>query len=262
MEDLELALAAARAGAAIVADGFGSGAAAEMKGRNNPVTVVDRMAEDAIVELIRAHRPDDGFLAEEGGGAITAGRHWIIDPLDGTVNFVHGIPQVAVSVALYDGTEPVVGVIDDPLRGEVFAAAAGRGATVGGAPITVSAVGDLDGSIIATGFPYDHPRHANEYAAVLGAVLQRVKGVRRFGSAALDLAWTAAGRYEGYWELGVAPWDQAAGTLIVREAGGVVTDPWEVPAIPRTALIVAGNPSIHHQLASVVRDSLPDRLRP
>jgi myo-inositol-1(or 4)-monophosphatase len=260
MDDLELALAAARVGAAIVADAFGSGAVAEMKGRNDPVTAVDRASERAIVDLIRSHRPDDGFLAEEGGGAVADGRHWIIDPLDGTVNFVHSIPQVSVSVALYDGSSPLIGVIEDPLRGEVFVAAAGRGATLDGMPLQVSTA-TLAGSIVATGFPYDHDRYAEGYAQVLGAVLARVGGLRRLGSAALDLAWTAAGRYEGYWELGVAPWDQAAGTLIVREAGGIVTDPWGVPATASTRLIVAANAAIHADLAAIVRAHLPEHLR-
>jgi myo-inositol-1(or 4)-monophosphatase len=259
VDDLELALAAARAGARVVADAFGSSPIPEMKGRNDPVTEIDRRAERAIVGLIRAHRPDDGFLAEESGGTIGAGRQWIVDPLDGTVNFVHGIPQVAVSVALYEGDIPLVGVIEDPLRGEVFAAAAGIGATMNGAPIAVSSAG-LAGAVVATGFPYDHDRYAEQYAGVLGAVLARIGGLRRFGSAALDLAWTAAGRYEGYWELGVAPWDQAAGTLIVRRAGGIVTDPWGAPASPATRLIVAGNPVMHAELTEIVLAHLPAHL--
>ena len=261
MDDLDVTLAAAAAGAAVVADAFGSSTTTEMKGRNDPVTAVDRGAERAILDVIASLRPDDGVLGEESGGAIGGGRHWIVDPLDGTVNFIHGIPQVSVSVALYDGVTPITGVVVDPLRAEVFAAQRGSGAVLGGEAIRVSTTGDLGAAVVATGFPYDHDRYAAEYTAVVSAVLARVNGIRRFGSAALDLAWTAAGRYEGYWELGVAPWDQAAGTLIVTEAGGVVTDPWGAPADPSTRLIVAANPDIHPELAAIVRSHLPERLQ-
>ena len=261
MDDLELALAAAEAGAAILAERFGDGVRAHFKGRFDPVTEVDEAAEAAVLEVLRARRPDDALLAEESGGRVGASRTWIVDPLDGTVNFVHGIPQIAVSVALWNGDEPIVGVIVDPLRGERFAAAAGRGATLNDVPIRVSRVDRLEGSVVATGFPYDHGLHADAYARTLGAVLGRVNGIRRFGSAALDLAWVAAGRFDAYFELGVAPWDQAAGILLVREAGGTVTDVDGTPSIPATRLVVASNGLLHEELRRTVADHLPDHLR-
>lgn len=256
MTDLDLALLAARAGAAIVADAFGTATETELKGRFDPVTVVDRAAERAIVDIVRVERPDDGILAEEGSGSATRGRRWIIDPLDGTVNFVHGIPHVGVSVALYKDDAPLVGVTIDPLRAEEYVAVAGGGATLNGSPITTSATIDPERAVIATGFPYDHDVHADALARTLGAVLARVNGLRRMGSATLDLAWVAAGRYEGYWELNVSPWDIAAGILLVREAGGTVTTPAGGPAAPDQREIVAANPHLHEVLRSTVAATL------
>jgi myo-inositol-1(or 4)-monophosphatase len=274
MDDRALAVATARTGAQIVRDLFGRVRSGDMKGTNNPVTVADRASEAAIVATLRRYRPGDAIVAEEGGGddgaarsgaaqsgAARSGRHWIVDPLDGTVNFLHGIPQIGVSVALYDGDAPLAAAIVDTARGEVFSAAAGEGAALDGEPLAVSGVEDLRGSIVATGFPYDHDRYAADYTAVLTGVLEQVNGIRRFGSAALDLAWVAAGRYEGFWELGLAPWDSAAGILLVREAGGVVTDPWGRPATPWLPLVVAAAPQLHEPLRAIVLDRLPERLR-
>jgi myo-inositol-1(or 4)-monophosphatase len=265
MDDRALAVAAARIGAQIVHDLFGRIRSGDMKGTNNPVTVADRESEEAIVAVLRRNRPGDAIVAEEGGGgedgADGSGRHWIVDPLDGTVNFLHGIPQIGVSVALYDGDTPLAAAIVDTIRGEEFSAAAGEGAALGGEPLTVSGVEDLRGAIVATGFPYDHDRYAAEYTAVLTGVLEQVNGIRRFGSAALDLAWVAAGRYEGFWELGLAPWDSAAGILLVREAGGVVTDPWGRPGTPWLPLVVAAAPQLHEPLRAIVLGRLPERLR-
>lgn len=250
--DLTVALAAAEAGARVVAAAFGGAQSAEYKGRFDPVTVTDKAAEDAILATLGKERPDDAVLAEESGGAAAPGRHWIIDPLDGTVNFVHGIPQVSVSVALYDGDEPVVGVVHDVTRDEVFAAEARHGATVNGRPMSVSETDDLGAAVVATGFPYDHDERADDLGAVVRDVLREVNGIRRFGSAALDLAWVAAGRFDAYWELGIAPWDGAAGILIVREAGGEVTDPHGVPSTPFRGLVVASNGKVHEHLRSIV----------
>ncbi len=261
VEDLELAIAGAEAGAAIVLRHFGGAAPADFKGANDPVTHVDRESEAAIVDLISAHRPGDTVIAEEGAGSTGGSRRWLIDPLDGTVNFVHGIPQVAVSVALYDGGAPLVAAVADPLRDEMFTAQAGRGARCNGREIAVSPGVELARTVVATGFFYDHDRYAAEYTKPVAAVLERVNGVRRFGSAALDLAWTATGRFDGYWELGVSPWDIAAGILLVREAGGVVTDPFGSAAVPETRLIVAAGPGIHEPLRLLIEANLSDRLR-
>jgi myo-inositol-1(or 4)-monophosphatase len=261
MNDLELAIHVARTAGAIVRDSFDRGVAPEYKARFDPVTEIDRRADDAIVQVLRSERPNDGILSEEGGGETSARRHWIIDPLDGTVNFVHGIPQVSVSIALYDGDTGLVGVIFDPLRDEMFTASAGGGAQLNDRTITVSTEPELEGSVVATGFPYDHGLYAAGYAATVGAVLEHVNGIRRFGSAALDLAWVAAGRYEGYWELGIAPWDQAAGIIVVREAGGRVTEPAGLDSTPRSAMVVATNGLIHDQLLSIVGAAMPVHLR-
>ncbi|MCP4304862.1 MAG: inositol monophosphatase [bacterium] len=260
MNDLELAIAAAAQGAEIVRNGFGSHRVVEQKGRLDPVTEVDRASEEAIVDLLTTHRPDDGLLGEEGSSRKSAGRRWIIDPLDGTVNFVHGIPNVGVSVALYDGNTPLVGVVHDPLRDEVFAASAGGGTTCNGEPIKVSAVAELHKSVMVTGFPYDHDKHGASYATVLGTVLEQVNGIRRSGSAALDFGWLAAGRFDGYWEFSLGAWDMAAGVLLVTEAGGLVTDAQGRTAIPGVRHLVAANPYLHEKLRRIVEPIIPEHI--
>ncbi|MEN8234847.1 MAG: inositol monophosphatase family protein [Actinomycetota bacterium] len=262
MDDLELAVVAARAGGEILRNGFDSGVTAQYKKRFDPVTEVDHASEAAILAILREHRPGDAILSEEAGGTIPAGRVWIADPLDATVNFVHGIPHIAVSIGLWDGDRPLVGVIYDPLRDECFSAATGYGAHLNGKPINVSTTDVLERSVTATGFPYDHGDYADEYAGVVGAVLAEVNGIRRFGSAALDLAWVAAGRYEAYWELGLAPWDQAAGIAIVREAGGMVTDFSGADSVPTTPVVLSSNGLVHDALRKVIEPALPERFRP
>lgn len=254
MDDLELAIEAARAGAAVVLGRFGAPGAADYKVDDSPVTAVDRDAEAAVLGVIQRARPGDGILSEEGAGAAgaDAGRRWIIDPLDGTVNFMSGIPQVSVSVALYDGDDPLVGVVRDVVTGEEFTAAAESGAYLDGSPISASSRSDLHTAVVATGFPYDHRQRADELGAVVAAVLARVQGIRRFGSAALDLAWTAAGRFDGYFELSVSPWDIAAGMLLVTEAGGLTTNVEGSTAVPGTTELIAGGPGIHPELRSIV----------
>jgi myo-inositol-1(or 4)-monophosphatase len=261
MTDLQLAIDAARAGGAIVRDGFDRGVTAHYKRRFDPVTEIDHASEAAVLSIISERRPDDAILAEESGGTIPGGRLWVVDPLDATVNFVHGIPHVAVSVGLWEDDRPLAGVIYDPLRDECFSAAAGQGAHLNGRRLSVSETDELDRSVTATGFPYDHGDYPDEYAAVLEAVLGSVNGIRRFGSAALDLAWVAAGRYEGYWELGLQPWDQAAGILIVREAGGRVTDFNGDDSVPATPMVLASNGLVHDALREIIEPALPDRLR-
>lgn len=262
MDDLQLAIAAARAGGEILRAGFNSGVSAHYKRRFDPVTATDHASEATILSMLREHRPDDAILSEEAGGTTPAGRLWITDPLDGTVNFVHNIPHIAVSIALWDDDQPLVGVIYDPLRDECFSAVPGEGARLDGTPISVSTTDSLDRSVTATGFPYDHGDYPDEYARVVGAVLARVNGIRRFGSAALDLAWVAAGRYEAYWELGLAPWDQAAGIAIVREAGGRVTDLAGIDSVPTTPVVLSSNGLLHDDLRRIIEPALPERLRP
>jgi myo-inositol-1(or 4)-monophosphatase len=260
MDDLHIAIAAAQAGAEIITDYFGASPDPDYKGKFDPVTAVDRAAEEAIIDVIVSARPDDAVLAEESGGTVDAGRHWIIDPLDGTVNFVHGIPHISVSIALYDGTTGLVGVVNDPLRDELFTAINGGGARLNGHVISVSDVSDINRSIVATGFPYDHDVHAESLSIVVREMLREINGLRRMGSAALDLAWVAAGRYDAYWELGIAPWDGAAGMVLVREAGGIVTDPFGRQSTPSMGLVVATNGHLHDQIRSIVEAWMPADL--
>ncbi len=256
MDDLELALAAARAGASVVRSWAGKIGGPEYKARNDPVTEADHAAQAAVVEVLHRERPADAIVGEEGdAGAPGGARRWLVDPLDGTVNFISGIPHVAVSVALYEDDDPLVGVVVDVFHGDEFIAATGGGARRNGEPIRVSSRETLAGAVVGTGFPYDHT--VRDYTPPLRAVLGVVQGVRRFGAAALDLAWVACGRLDGFWELGLSPWDAAAGLLLIREAGGTVTTPDGAPATPESRLFVASNGRLHGELRDLIAANLP-----
>lgn len=253
MDDLDVALAAARAGGDVIRQHFGSNVETEWKGEVDPVTAVDRAAEAAILAIIRAHRPDDRILAEESGGDDwNKGRVWIVDPVDGTVNFVHAFPQVATSVGLRHDGHGVVGVVESAINHEVFSAAAGAGASLNGRPIEVSRIDEPARALVGTGFAYDRQQRAKEMTDTLAGVLTRFQGIRRVGSAALDLCWVAAGRMDAYWEYGVRPWDTAAGALIVEEAGGRTSNftgtgyPLDDPGI------VASNGLVHDALLETI----------
>jgi myo-inositol-1(or 4)-monophosphatase len=261
VDDLALAVAAARAGARVSRDAFGQDLDPEYKGEVDPVTVVDRRAEAEIIELLHRERPTDAVLAEEGGLSDRSGaRRWIIDPLDGTVNYLHGIPHFGVSVSLVDDDGPRVGVTIDVVRGEVFTAERGGGSFCNGVRLQTSRAESLRRSVIVTGFPYDRDRHAAGYAATAAAVLARAQGIRRFGAAVLDFAWVAAGRFDGYWEFSLQPWDQAAGILFVAEAGGIATDHHGDPAHPNAPSIVCAAPGVHAELLEVVAAAVPPHL--
>lgn len=264
--DVWVALRAARAGAEVVTTGFYQQHDTEMKGEVDPVTEVDLAAERAIRSIVATHFPTDGILGEEEGGSDWRdGRVWIIDPLDGTVNFVHRIPQIAVSVALWDQGIPQVGVIIDVARREEFVATAGEGAKLNGEPISVSNVEQLEESVVVTGFPYDRREHARDYLAVVEAFMTRTTGTRRLGAAALDLAWVACGRFDAYWEHGgkhgVKPWDLAAGVLLVEEAGGRVTDHLGNANQIETPAVVASNGKLHEEMREIVETTLPPHLQ-
>jgi myo-inositol-1(or 4)-monophosphatase len=219
------------------------------------VTEMDPRVEALIVERLRAEFPDDGVLGEEGGARPgRSGRRWIIDPLDGTTNYAHGIPLFTVSVALETAGRPVLGVIYDPSHEELFVAERGRGAVLNDRPLAVSSSSRLEESLLVTGFPYDirvrDDNNLREYAAFS----VRARAVRRLGSAALDLAWVAAGRFDGYWELSVGPWDVAAGALLVEEAGGRVTDPRGAPLSLEAPSIVATNGRIHDAIVALLTE--------
>ena len=176
------------------------------------------------------------------------------------MNFIHGIPQVSVSVALYDEDTPLVGVVVDAIRGEEFSAEAGKGTTLNGSPVHVSNTTELHRAVVVTGFPYDHDEHAAAYARAVGAVLESVNGIRRLGSAALDFAWVACGRFDGYWEYSLGPWDSAAGALIATEAGAILTDGLGDPYTTRSPHFVAANPHLHGALRAIVEPVLPEHV--
>jgi myo-inositol-1(or 4)-monophosphatase len=262
VNDLDVAITAARAGGAIVAEGFGRHTTTDFKGRNDPVTEVDRAAENAIAAVLAAERPGDGVIGEEGTNRRGGGRVWYVDPLDGTVNFVHRLPIVSVSIALYDGNDAVAGVVFDPIQDELFAAAPGRGATLNGVPIAVSATDATDRALGVTGFPYDHHQHPEAYVAPVAAVLRLVAGLRRLGSAALDLCYVACGRIDVGWEFELKPWDVAAGLLILREAGGAATTPDGRPMTPADRHHVYSNGILHEPIRDVIDRTMPAHLRP
>ncbi len=224
MDDLTLARTAARVGADVVARWVDRFDGVDFKGVGNPVTEADRESEEAIMALLARYRPDDGVVGEEGTSRVgTSDRRWLVDPLDGTVNFLHGFPQVSVSIAVEDDTGGLAAVVRDVFRDEEIAASRGGGTALNGCPVHVGKRTDLADALIATGFSYDRHEEGPEYGRVLGEMLRHVGGIRRAGSAALDLAWVACGRLDGFWEVRLGPWDVAAGFLLVAEAGGVVT---------------------------------------
>lgn len=197
----------------------------EFKGINNMVSYVDKEAEKQLVEGLSKLLPESGFIAEEGTGEPKdGGLNWVIDPLDGTTNFVHQIPTFAVSVALMDGKNILLGVVYEPNRKEVFHATKNGGAFLNQKPIQVSAVRKMSESLIATGFPYEDSEKMQRYLQLLYTFVMKSHGFRRIGSAAVDLSYVACGRFEGFYEYGLNPWDVAAGALIVQEAGGRVND--------------------------------------
>ncbi|WP_306589927.1 inositol monophosphatase family protein [Geothrix sp. 21YS21S-4] len=220
--------AAAQAGGKVLLSYFRKldPATIEEKTKNDVVSEADRASEAAIRAELGFRFPQYGFLGEEGGGSGNEEIRWIVDPLDGTLNFVQGFPHWCVSVALWDAEGAVVGCVLDPLREDCFTAVRGGGATWNGRPMRVSQQAGLDGAFLATGFAYQLGDRWPRFNAALNRVFPRAKGIRRAGSAALDLAHVACGIYDGYFELGLKPWDLAAGVLLVREAGGALTD-WE-----------------------------------
>ncbi|MGH7482181.1 MAG: inositol monophosphatase family protein [Longimicrobiales bacterium] len=231
------------------------------KGRFDFATEVDREAERLIVAEVRGVFPDHAFLAEEGtvGPALAGGPEpawtWVIDPLDGTTNYLHRYPSYCASVAVLNQREPIAGAVVAAATGEEWVACRGGGAYRNGEPIRVSDTGELSRALVGTGFPFRVPDRIDEYLGQLRAVLRAASGVRRAGSAALDLCHVACGWFDGFWELELSPWDVAAGTLIVREAGGVVTTLDDAGDVLRVGSVLAGNPRIHELLGGVVRDA-------
>jgi myo-inositol-1(or 4)-monophosphatase len=243
-----VALKAITASGRLVAEHFGNPYAfrVELKRPFDYVTDVDRRSEEIIVEIILDHFHNHHILAEERSEVnLPSGPTWIIDPLDGTTNFIHSFPFVAISIALMVEGQVVLGMIYDPLRQELFRTRRHQGAFLNDVPIRLRDVTNLDDALMATGFPCRERHLIDPYIEAFRSVLRGVTGVRRAGAAALDLAYLACGRVDGFWEMGLSPWDIAAGSLLVEEAGGVVSDFWGGKKHLECGHIVAGGPMAH-----------------
>ncbi len=232
------------------------------KQHNEFVTEVDQKAEQEIIQTIQSSYPDHAFLGEESGASGTGDHVWIIDPLDGTTNFIHGFPQFAVSLALKKGDRLELAVVYDPLRQELFTAYRGDGAQLDGKKIRVSSRQKLAGSLVGTGFPYrSDDAHADAYFDMLKVILKETAGVRRPGAAALDLAYVAAGRLDGFWEMGLKPWDIAGGALLLQEAGGIITGFLGKSDYMETGNVIAGSPKIHGYLMKLIKPLLGPEIK-
>src|SRR5580692_6673092 len=231
------------------------------KGRNDYVSEIDRTAEREIIEIVHKLYPDHAILAEESGSSGENETVWIIDPLDGTTNFLHGFPVFSVSIAVQHQGKLEIGVIYDPMRQEVFTASRGGGAHLENHRMRVSKQRGLEGSLLSTGFPFrENEVYADNYFAMFRMLSSMTAGIRRPGSAALDLAYVACGRVDGFWEMGLKAWDTAAGTLMIREAGGRVGtlggDEYRLGAN-----IVAGAPKVYEALIAALAPHVPEELR-
>jgi len=227
------------------------------KGRSDFVTEVDRAAEEAIIDTLHTAYPQHGILAEESGASRPEGGDeytWIIDPLDGTTNFIHGFPQYAVSIALQHRGQLTQGVVYDPTRNELFTASKGRGAFLNDRRIRVSRRTQLRECLIGTGFPFRSLEHIDAYLRMFRRITEETAGIRRPGAAALDLAYVACGRLDGFWELGLSAWDMAAGALLIVEAGGFVGDLNGEGHYLTQGNIVCGNPKVFPQLLKLLQE--------
>ena len=234
----------------------------QSKSPNDFVTEVDRAAEQAIIEVLRDAFPGHGILAEESGESGPESEFtWIIDPLDGTTNFIHGLPQYAVSIAQTKNGVLEHAVVYDPNTNELFTASRGAGAFLNDRRIRVSRRTRLNEALIGTGFPFRRFDHVDAYLAMFKELTQKTAGIRRPGAASLDLAYVAAGRFDGFWEMGLSPWDMAAGVLLIQEAGGLVSDLSGEANYLATGNLVAGSPKIFGQLLPIIQAWRPANLQ-
>lgn len=259
--DIEIATEAARIGAEILLRYWKTldKNDADLKARNDWVSRADRESEAAIREFLNTERPGDAFLGEESGASAdeaTAERAWIVDPLDGTSNYLQHFPVWSVSIALRRGTEVVAGVVYQPLRDEMLRAEKGAGTFRDDVRVQVSDQTGVEGSFLATGFPFRAQKHIDPYIGIFREVVAISKGVRRAGSAAIDLAYTACGVFDGFFELHLAPWDVAAGALLITEAGGVVTDFSGGDRFWQRGNIVGASPGVHADLIRIIAEHL------
>ncbi len=230
------------------------------KSRNDFVSEVDRQAERIIINELRGKFPDHSILGEESGRHKGNEFQWVIDPLDGTTNYLHGLPQFAISIALKYKGRLEHGLVYDPLREEMFTASRGSGARLNDRKLRVTQRLDLEGALLGTGLPFRNQRFIKEYLGMLETLMKDTAGIRRPGSAALDFAYVATGRTDGFWELGLSEWDCAAGALLVHEAGGVVTDIGGGDRYLATGNVIAGGYKVHAAILKAIRPFLNDRL--
>ena len=251
---IDLAIRAAQEAGAILREYAARGFEITNKGRINLVTEADHASEALIKQLISEHHPDHSILAEESGlnEPARSSYRWIIDPLDGTTNFAHGFPCYAVSIGVEKDGEMIAGVIYDPSRDEMFTAERGGGAFMNDAPIRVSQVERLERALVVSGFPYDVRERMSEYLPAWQKFLERAQGVRRFGAAAIDMAYVANGRLDGFWEFGLNAWDTAAGWIIIEEAGGRVTNAEGGPFENERPSLLCTNERIHDEMLEVL----------
>ena len=260
---LNIAVKAARRAGSIISRASGNLDVLTVKHKslNDLVSDVDRASEDAIIDVIRSAYPDHAILAEESGASGDSEHVWIIDPLDGTTNFLHGFPQYCVSIGMLHKGVPTHGVIYDPTRNDLYTASRGRGAFLNDKRLRVSRRDKLIDALIGTGFPFRMFEHLDAYNAMLRDMMTKCAGVRRPGAAALDLAAVAAGRFDGFWEIGLAPWDMAAGVLMVTEAGGLVSDFEGNEKYMEKGQVVAASPKVFSQLLQAIQPHITGRMR-
>ena len=259
---LNIAVRAARSAGNVIIRNLGKldTLAIHTKDRNDFVTEVDLQAEQEIIYILRKAFPGHGILAEESGVQEGNDYQWIIDPLDGTTNFLHGFPQFAVSIAMRHKGRMEHGVIYDPLRQELFTATRGGGAMLNDQRIRVTKRKTLEGSLLGTGFPFKSQQHLDAYLDMFRALFPQTAGIRRAGSAALDLAYVASGRLDGFWEIGLSIWDMAAGVLLIQEAGGLSSDFTGGNDHLESGNIVAGNPKLFAEILKTIRPYVSDKL--
>jgi myo-inositol-1(or 4)-monophosphatase len=255
---LKVAIEAALAAGKIQLAHYGrlKGSEIRFKSRNDFVTKVDKACEDKIIRIIRRHFPEHGFLAEESGETDGRGTYWIIDPLDGTSNYVHRFPMFAVSIGVYTQGQIEAAVVYDALHKELFTAEKGKGAYLNGKRIHVSKIPALADAMMGTGIPFRARNRWKQYIRSLNDISLASAGLRRGGSAALDLAYVACGRFEGFWEIDLSPWDIAAGALLIKEAGGRVSDMWGRGQYLQSGDVLASNSLIHGELQKLTSQAL------
>lgn len=261
-EFLRVAESIAREAGALLRAKFEESRTIEFKGEGsaNLVTDADRASEALILSRLAEAFPSHAVLAEESGAAGQSEFVWYVDPLDGTTNYAHGLPHFCVTLALEGPAGLVAGVVFDPLRGEMFAASRGEGATLNGRAIRSSTVASLERALVCTGFPYDVQQHPERPLGLFSRMLRRAQGMRRMGSAALELAWVAAGRFDGFYEFGLKPWDTAAGALLVQEAGGVMLGLDGRAYSPQFGDVVAAGPMLIEELGGACRAFVEARV--